>query len=119
MSTRESDCGYADSGVLESSTFDTGSDEVVYNWIAWDGAEPADTDIRFQIGTSNSISGPWGFVGPDGTGATYYTNASQEFINYTYHENQRYIRYKLFLSSQAGWQVPILEAINISYSTYP
>lgn len=119
LSTQESDCGYADSGVLESSTFDTGYDEVVYNWIAWDGSEPADTDIRFQVASSNDSAGPWNFVGPDGTSSTYYTNSAQEFINYTHHENQRYFRYKLFLSSQAGWQVPILEAVTISYSAYP
>ncbi len=118
FSTEEIDCGYADNGTLISSTFDTGSDKVVYNWIAWDGIEPANTDIRFQIATSNDTSAPWNFVGPDGTSSTYYTNSSQEFINYTTHENQRYIRYKLFISSQAGLQVPTLDAVTISYSTY-
>jgi Tfp pilus assembly protein PilV len=119
FSTRETDCGYADNGILESSTFDTGSNQVAYNWINWKGIEPEDTDIRFQLATSNNVPGPWNFVGPDGTSGTYFTNASGEFINYNYHLNQRYIRYKLFLSSQSGLQAPSVGKVTISYSTYP
>ncbi|PLX25034.1 hypothetical protein C0580_03410 [Candidatus Parcubacteria bacterium] len=113
------DCDYSDVGILESSTFDTGSDEVVYNWIAWEGTEPSDTSIRLQLATSNNISGPWVFRGPDGTSNTYYTDSSSEFINYTSHEDQRYFRYKLYLDSFSGWHVPILEEITISYTVYP
>lgn len=113
------DCDYADAGNLESSTFDTGSAQVVYNWISWEGVEPLNTDIRFQIATSNNQSGPFTFYGPDGTGSSYYTNAVSDFINYTRHLNQRYVRYKLYLSTTDDLQGPILEAVTISYSTYP
>ena len=113
------DCDYSDVGVLESSTFDTGSDEVVYNWISWTGTAPIDTSIRFQIATSNNINGPWTYTGPDGNNTTYYINSASEFINYTAHENQRYFRYKLYLDSLSGWRVPILEEVTISYTTYP
>jgi type II secretory pathway pseudopilin PulG len=119
ISTEVFDCDYASSGTLESSTFDTGSDTVAYNWIAWTGSEPANTDIRFQIATSNNQAGPWTFIGPDGTNSTYYSTAAKELINYTSHLNQRYLRYKLFLTSQADLQTPILEEVTISYSTYP
>ena len=119
ISTEVVDCGYASAGTLESSTFDTGSDTVAYNWIAWTGSEPANTNIRFQIATSNNQAGPWNFVGPDGTNATYYSTAAKELLNYTTHLDQRYLRYKLFLSSQADLQTPILEEVTISYSIYP
>lgn len=118
ISTEVPDCGYADLGILESATFDTGSDQVAYNWIAWTGSEPLNTDIRFQIATSANQAGPWNFVGPDGTSSTYYSLAATELINYNHHLNQRYIRYKLFLTSTAGLQVPTLEDITISYSSY-
>ncbi|MDP2812205.1 MAG: hypothetical protein Q8O32_00740 [bacterium] len=118
ISTEVFDCDYADAGILESSTFDTGSSQVSYNWIAWTASEPSQTDIKFKIATSDNIDGPWNFVGPDGTSATYYNTAAQEFINYTYHLNQRYLRYQLFLDSQSAWQIPILEDITISYSTW-
>lgn len=118
ISTEVTECDYSDFGILESSTFDTGSDQVVYNWISWNGIEPTNTDIRFQIATSPNLTGPWNYVGPDGTSATYYTTSSEN-INYTFHENQRYFRYKLYLESDAAWQVPILEDVIISYSIYP
>jgi len=118
FSTEEVNCGYAEEGVLESSTFDTGSDEVVYNWVSWTGSKPANTSIEFQIATSDNINGPWNFVGPDATGGTYYTSAQAEFINYNHHLNQRYLRYKLYLGSQASLQAPILEDVIISYSAY-
>ncbi|MBT4349776.1 hypothetical protein HOD19_03330 [bacterium] len=118
ISTEVVDCGYASSGTLESSTFDVDTNSVSYNWIAWSGSEPANTDIRFQIATSNNQSGPWIFIGPDGTGGTYYSEAAYELINYNSHLDQRYLRYKLFLTSQSDLQVPILEELTISYSIY-
>lgn len=118
FSTEETNCGYANAGVLESSTFDTGSDSVVYNWISWTGSAPANTSIKFQIATATDIAGPWNFAGPDGTGSSYYMTASAELINYNYHLNQRYLRYKAYLGSQASLQAPILEDVTISYSAY-
>ncbi len=116
ISTEVVDCNYADYGILESSTYDTGSSEVTYNWIAWTGTAPENTSIRFQLASSNSQSGPWSYVGPDGTNTSYYTVGAKEFINYSNHLNHRYIRYKLFLASQAEFTVPILEEITISYT---
>lgn len=118
FSTKEATCGYAENGYLESSTFDTGSNEVVYNWISWTGTEPTDTNIKFQLATSNNITGPWNYVGPDGTAATYYTTAAAEFINRDHHLNQRYLRYKLYLDSQSSLHAPSLEDVTISYSIY-
>ncbi|MBT4516607.1 MAG: hypothetical protein HOC78_01815 [Candidatus Komeilibacteria bacterium] len=119
ISTEVADCGYANYGTLESSTFDTGSAQVTYNWISFTGTQPVDTDIRFQIATSNNSSGSWTYLGPDGTGSTYYSVAAEELINYNAHLDQRYIRYKLFLNSDSSWEVPILEEVTISYSVYP
>lgn len=119
ISTEVLDCGYANYGELESSTFDTGSDEVTYNWLSFTGSRPLDTDIKFQVATSNNLAGPWSFKGPDGTANTYYNIASQELINYSAHLNQRYMRYKLFLETSSSWEVPILEEVTISYSVYP
>ncbi len=118
ISTQVAECGYANNGQLESSTFDTGSSQVSYNWIAWSGSQPNDTTIRFQIATSNNSNGPWNFVGPSGNSSDYYTTASKEFINHSHHLDQRYLRYKLFLSSADELQIPILEEVKISYSNH-
>jgi prepilin-type N-terminal cleavage/methylation domain-containing protein len=118
ISTQVAECGYENNGQLESSTFDTGSSQVSYNWIAWSGSQPNDTTIRFQIATSNNANGPWNFVGPSGNSSDYYTTAAKEFINHSHHLDQRYLRYKLFLSSADELQIPILEEVKISYSTH-
>jgi prepilin-type N-terminal cleavage/methylation domain-containing protein len=118
ISTQVTECGYENNGQLESSTFDTGSSQVSYNWIAWSGSQPNDTTIRFQIATSNNANGPWNFVGPSGNSSDYYTAAAKEFINHSHHLDQRYLRYKLFLSSADELQIPILEEVKISYSTH-
>ncbi|MBP9802139.1 prepilin-type N-terminal cleavage/methylation domain-containing protein [Patescibacteria group bacterium] len=118
ISTQVAECGYENNGQLESSTFDTGSSQVSYNWIAWSGSQPNDTTIRFQIATSNNANGPWNFVGPSGNSSDYYTTAAKEFINHSHHLDQRYLRYKLFLSSADELQIPILEEVKISYSNH-
>jgi prepilin-type N-terminal cleavage/methylation domain-containing protein len=119
ISTEATNCQYASSGTLTSSVFDTGSDQVVYNWIKWSGIAPQNTSIRFQLASSNNIAGPWNFVGPDGTASTFYTNGSIDYINYNFHANQRYLRYSLYLDTSSELQVPVLEDVTISYSTYP
>ncbi|MFA6307276.1 MAG: hypothetical protein WCS88_01190 [Patescibacteria group bacterium] len=116
ISTEITDCDYSTAGILESSTFDAGTATSSYNWISWEGNEPLDTDIRFQIATSDNSGGPWDFKGPDGTSTSYYTEANGEYINYTNHAFDKYIRYKLFLDSQADLQTPTLEEVIISYS---
>jgi hypothetical protein len=118
ISTEITNCDYATSGQLESSTFDTGSATVAYNWISWSSHVPQNTSVRLQLASSNSSSGPWTYVGPDGTSSTYYTNGAHEYINDATHRNQRYIRYKVYLTSNADLQAPVLEEVRISYSTY-
>ena len=118
VSTGVTDCDYANAGQLESSTYDTGSDTVVYNWVSWSSHVPINTSIKVQLATSAAATGPWNYVGPDGTAATYYTVGAKEFINYASHKDQRYVRYKAYLISQADLQTPILEEVTISYSTY-
>jgi hypothetical protein len=118
ISTQITDCDYATTGQLESSTFDTGSSNVAYNWIGWSSHVPQNTSVRVQLATSNAATGPWNYVGPDGTAATYYTVGAHEYINDSFHHNQRYLRYRVYLDSQADLQAPILEEIRISYSSY-
>ena len=60
--------------------------------------------VKFQITSSNASSGPWSFMGPDGTSATYYvpSNGGVGYvvpINPIQHSNKRYFRYKIFLET--------------------
>ncbi len=119
VSTLVTNCDYASSGYIESSTLDTGSAHVAYNWIKWTGTAPVNTAVKFQIATSENEAGPWIYLGPDGTVNSFYTNGAGELINYNVNLNKRYIRYKLFLENNNSLQPPTLEEVIISYSVYP
>ncbi len=55
-------------GTLDSQTFDTGvANGAQLNSITWKGNAPSATSVSFQIAVSNSASGQWNFIGPDGT----------------------------------------------------
>lgn len=107
-------------GILDSTTFDTGSEGgAQLNSLYWDGALPADTEVKFQIATSNASSGPWSFIGPDGTDQSFYiTNPGVSMkLDYSLHNNQRYFRYRAVLISNATQtQSPQVNEIRINWS---
>ena len=111
----------ATSGNLTSSIFDTGaSSGVAINTIMWQGNKPSDTNVKFQIASSNSSSGPWSYFGPDGSDTTYYTPTDANMpvqINSVFHNNHRYFRYKIFLYSNASQTAgPRVDDVIINYS---
>lgn len=105
---------YADIGSLVSSIYDTGG-ESAFNNIWWDViSKPLGTDIKFQISSSSLPSGPWNFVGPDGTSASYYLTPGEPIG--TMHNNNRYVRYKVFLSTTNPDNTPIVGSVTLNYS---
>ncbi len=107
------------SAQLISSTYDTGTASAFYT-LLYQGNQPAGTAVKFQFASSNSSTGPWNFVGPDGQPTTYYTTAGPGVpvaITTVQHNNQRYFRYKVILESD-GWQTvsPQVDDIIISWS---
>lgn len=108
-------------GQLISSILDT---EVfagaAFNTIMWQGNQPSGTSVKFQIASSNSTSGPWTYLGPDGTSASYYQPAGPDIqakIIRSEHNNLRYFRYKVFLNSNtAKTHGPTVNSIIIGWS---
>ncbi|MBN2197713.1 hypothetical protein JW698_00735 [Candidatus Wolfebacteria bacterium] len=106
---------------LISSVFDTQRiGGTAINTIMWQGEQPTDTSVKFQIASSNSSDGPWLYLGPDGSDTTYYTSTGPNDsvqINLQYHNNHRYFRYKVFLVSDNGQnKTPRIDDIIINYS---
>jgi prepilin-type N-terminal cleavage/methylation domain-containing protein len=99
-------------GSLESSTFDTGTNLTSYTTLTWQptSQNPA-TSIKFQIAANNDNL-TWDYLGPDGTDQTYYTVPGATINNLN---NNRYIRYKVFLSTADASQTPVLTSVNINY----
>jgi len=100
-------------GSLESSTFNTGSENTTYTNLTWQPAsqDPA-VDVRFQIATNNDNI-TWNFTGPDGTSNSYYTTSGTT-IN-SENNNKRYIRYKAYLSTNDTTKNPTVTSVNINY----
>lgn len=105
-------------GTLESSTFDTGttSNFYVLNWSPVNQPHAAgNTPVQFQFSTSMNQSGPWNYVGPDGTAGTYF-NVPGGQIN-TSLNNNRYARYKAYLSTITSTTTPMVSDVSFSYAS--
>ncbi len=105
---------YQPAGWLESSVFDTGSDASQFTTLSWEpaGQNPAAT-LEFQLASSNDINGPWNYAGPDGTADSFYLTAGTNIS--AVHNNNRYIRYKVYLSTTDNRETPILTSLQINY----
>ena len=108
---------YETPGELTSSTFDTGSPSNFHQIIWLPQAQPPDTgldSVKMQIATNND-NATWNYTGPDGTGSSYYTIASQDID--TSNDGNRYLRYKLFLETASTTWTPTVSDISFSYTS--
>jgi prepilin-type N-terminal cleavage/methylation domain-containing protein len=110
---------YNPTGVLESSTFDTGTTSNFYS-LTWLPASQSplagSTSVQFQFATSpSSTPATWNYTGPDGTAGTFY-NVSGTSLNSVLSNNE-YARYKLFLSTNTATVTPDLSDVNFTFAT--
>lgn len=105
---------YPLTATYQSNIYDAGS-TVSLNRLSWDQTVPSGTGVSFQIATSSSPSGPWTFVGPDGTAATSWTS-SPATLPTSPHPSGRYFRYQATLTSTAGTATPGFSNVQISFS---
>lgn len=108
---------YAASGILESSTFDTGSASNFYQLTFLPVAQPPQTgnSVRLQIATANDPGGPWNYLGPDGTAATFYDATTPDIA--AVHNGNRYLRYKLYLSTDDPAFTPNVADIQFTFTS--
>jgi len=75
---------------------------------------------NYSVNTAISGGASWNYKGPDGSNTTYYSPIGPGYpaqINLQYHNNVRYFRYKVFLSSNVGGtQTPSVNNVIINYS---
>jgi prepilin-type N-terminal cleavage/methylation domain-containing protein len=103
---------YASSGYLESSTFDTGTESTAYTTLTWQPtSQDSATAIKFQIAANNDNE-TWNFKGPDGTNGSYYDVSGMTINN---ENNNKYVRYKVFLSTTDQAKTPVLTSVNVNY----
>ena len=102
---------------LISKTIDFGAADVAFYDVSSNPtSSPPQTgpqSLKFQIATNNDQSA-WNFVGPDGTDVSYYTTST---ILNPLHNNNRYLRYKIFMRTADENFTPTLNDLTINFSS--
>jgi len=109
--------GYAPSGTFVSAPKDSnpaGGLTPIWSTLSWNASTPANTSLRFQVAGSNNVNGPFNFVGPDGTAATFFTTSPVQLSTQFY--NLRYIEYKAFLATTDSAQTPTLSDVTTCFN---
>lgn len=111
---------YDSAGTLESSVMDTGGSSTTFYTLLWQPGDQATStgtgSLKFKIASGNdAATSTWVYRGPDGTEGTYYdvSNGSISPI----HTNDRYLRYKAFLSTEDTSVSPRLADVSITYGS--
>lgn len=103
---------------LISNTFDLNASNANFYAIEWQPIsqppQTGDNSLRFQIATNNDNSA-WNFVGPDNTENTSYSSSSEPIS--AAHNNNRYLRYKVFLRTGNQNFTPSLGEIKFIFNS--
>ncbi len=109
---------YLASGNLESATFDLGSSVTLRNIIfepISQAVQVGSSSILFQLAATNTPNAvSWIYSGPDGSASTYYSATNT--IIFAGLAGNRYLRYKVFLSTLDTRYSPQLSEVNITYT---
>lgn len=114
---------FFDNGFTATGNFTSGikdanpapGEAVRWDSLSWNASTPANTSVVFQLAASNDPLGPFNFVGPDGTSASFYTTSGVNlFPSFIYN---RYLRYRAYLNTSDNAQTPVLNSVTITYST--
>lgn len=110
---------YVTNAVLESSIFDTGSLSNFRQIFVTPVDQPVSAgsdSVRAQIATATTSDvAVWSYKGPDGTSDSFYTPLNTA-IN-SIHNNDRYVRYKLFLSTASSSYTPTVADTSITFTS--
>jgi len=85
----------------------------IWTTLSWTATTPANTSIQFQVAGSNSPSGPFSFVGPDGTAGTFFTTSGASLSQFY---GLRYLRYKAYLATTDTAVSPTLSDVSLCYN---
>jgi hypothetical protein len=81
--------------------------------LSWNATVPANTTLRFQAAASNNADGPFNFVGPDGTPATFFTTSPATLFILN---GNRYLKYKAFLTTTDSAVTPTVNDVTVCFN---
>ncbi|MSQ98082.1 MAG: DUF11 domain-containing protein [Xanthomonadales bacterium] len=108
--------GYVSAGNLASSAKDSipaAGETPAWSTLSWNGVTPANTTLKFQVAGANMSSGPWTYVGPDGSAGTFFTTSGATLSQFN---GSRYIKYKALLATTNTPTTPTLNDVTVCYS---
>jgi len=108
--------GYSSAGDLISSTKDSNPGTASTSWstLSWHNTAPTGTTLRFQAAASDNSTGPFTFVGPDGTSGTFFTASGASLSQFN---GNRYLKYRAYLSTGSSTATPTLNDATACYTT--
>ena len=107
--------GHVLSGTFVSSLKDAAPPAgTIPTWttLSFDATTPADTAVAFQVAASNSPTGPFNFVGPDGTPDTFFTSSGADLSQF---DGLRYLEYEAFLSTTDSSTTPSIQSVQACF----
>ena len=81
----------------------------------WSATTPPGTSIRFQVAAADTAAGPFDFVGPDGTNATFYTSSGGSLSQF---DGSRHLRYLAYFETSDPSVTPVLHEVTTCMSTF-
>jgi hypothetical protein len=109
------DQGYTPSGTFVSAVKDSNplaGFTPTWDTLSWTGTAPSGTTLRLQVAASNSATGPFNFVGPDGTAGTWYTTSPGSLAQF---DGFRYLQYIAYFDTTDLSATPVLEDVSFCY----
>ena len=109
------DSGYVASGNFVSGVLDANpapGHNPTWTTLSWTASTPANTTLKFQAAASNSASGPFTFVGPDGTAATFYGSSGSSLSQF---DGNRYMKYRAFLATANTSMTPVVDDVTLCF----
>jgi prepilin-type N-terminal cleavage/methylation domain-containing protein len=101
---------------LTSKTIDFGTSTTSFRTLSWNPTtQSLGTTLQFQLASSNNAAGPWLYVEPNGTPATFYTTSGGPIG--TMHDGNRYLRYQVFMNTIAPAVTPLLTDVAINFAS--
>ncbi len=116
------DSGFGASGDFISSVKDSNPPNppptytTIWTTLSWTATVPANTTLQFQVAASNSPTGPFNFVGPDGTAATFFTTSGASLSQFN---GFRYLQYRAYFSTTDGTMSPTLNDVTVCFNVVP
>jgi Domain of unknown function (DUF2341) len=100
-------------GTWTSAVIDTAVNGV-FGTISWNATQPSGTTVNFRVAGSASPTGPWTYIGPDGSSATSYASSpgALPFVL----DGLRYFRIQLTLISVSTVITPLLNDVTVTYN---